>query len=47
MRGTQKHTNNAVEASRNISTMLISALMTFVVWGGLGYEIHALSLIHI
>ena len=41
MRGTQKHTNNAVEASRNISTMLISALMTFVVWGGLGYEIHA------
>ena len=41
MRGTQKHTNNAVEASRNISTMLISALMTFVVWGGLGYEVHA------
>ena len=41
MRGTQKHTNNAVEASRNISTILIGALMTFVVWGGLGYEVHA------
>ena len=41
MSGTQRHANDAVEAVRNISTMLIVALMTFVVWGGLGYEVHA------
>ena len=41
MSGTQRHANDAVEAVRNISTMLIVALMTFVAWGGLGYEVHA------
>ena len=41
MSGTQRHAKIAVEAVRNISTILIIALMTFVVWGGLGYEVHA------
>ena len=41
MSGTQRHANDAVEAVPNISTILIVALMTFVVWGGLGYEVHA------
>ncbi len=41
MSGRQRHANDAAEAVRNISTMLIVALMTFVMWDGLGYEVHA------
>ena len=41
MSGRQRYANNAVEAGRNISTMLIVALMTFVMWEGLGCEVHA------
>ena len=41
MSGRQRYANNAAEVGRNISTMLIVALMTFVMWEGLGCEVHA------
>ena len=41
MSGRQRYANNAAGVGRNISTMLIVALMTFVMWEGLGYEVHA------
>ncbi len=41
MSGRQRYANNAAGVGRNISTMLIVALMTFVMWDGLGYEVHA------
>ena len=39
MSGRQRYANNAAGVGRNISTMLIVALMTFVMWEGLGYEV--------
>ena len=41
MSGRQRYANNAAGVGRNISTMLIVALITFVMWDGLGYEVHA------